>query len=223
MSNNGYEPEKADDGSQVFIGFPMEAPSLEQAMPSPGSGGNPYYWWVVSFFYNAVYADLSVNQALDAASNQFMGGSFETTPLWNGFIPYWYNLPITNPDWLTSTMVVYGNGRLKLNCFGDDFQDGNYNGWTVNQGSWAVSGAKIVAQQGSSLIRTNNQFSDDRHVRAQVRTISSGANSWDTAWVIAKYGNMWQDMVYALIHTNGEVELAVYRNWESANGMLILV
>ena len=86
-----------------------------------------------------------------------------------------------------------------------------------------MSGAKIVAQQGSSLIRTNNQFSDDRHVRAQVRTISSGANSWDTAWVIAKYGNMWQDMVYALIHTNGEVELAVYRNWESANGMLILV
>lgn len=209
MSSDGYG--SPDDGSQVYIGFPKGSASCEQLVPYPGSGGNYYYYWVVSFFYNAVYADLSINQALDAASNQFMGGPFSTSPLRTGFAPYWWNFQ-TPPEWSSSTLSVYGNGRIRLNCYGDDFQDGNYYGWTVNQGSWTAGSAKLVAQQGNSLIHTDNQFTNARHVRTQVRTISAGANSWDTAWVIAKHDSTWNNMVYALIHTNGNVELSIFRN-----------
>ena len=213
MSDDGFE--HPDDGSQVFIGFPRGSASLEQGIPYGGGGGNPYYWWVVSFFYNALHSDLSVNQALDAASNQFIGGPFLTTPLHTGFDPYWWNFVVPD-EWKDATLEIYGNGRIQLKSFGDDFQDGNYNGWTVNQGSWTVSGAKLRSQQADSLIHTNEQFTTDRHVRAELRTITHGTNSWDVPWVIAKYNNNWGDVVYALIHTDGHVELSVISNGQKA-------
>lgn len=209
MSDDGYD--NFDDGSQVFIGYSNGSASLEQGIPFADQGGNPFYWWVVSFFYYACYADLSINQALNSASNQFMGGPFFTTPLRNGFEPYWYNMTIP-PGYNCSTLEVYGNGQIQLKSYGDDFQDGNYNGWTVGQGSWSVTGAKLRSQQGNSLIRTNDQFTNDRHVRVELKTLSSGSNTWDVPWVIAKYDSMWNNMIYALIHTDGHVELAVYRN-----------
>ncbi|MFA5571582.1 MAG: hypothetical protein GX799_11610 [Crenarchaeota archaeon] len=211
MSNDGFS--HPDDGSQVFIGFPRGSASLEQGIPYGGGGGNPYYWWVVSFFYHAVALDESVIEALNAASNQFIGGPFLSTPLHTGFAPIWWNMYVP-PEWSTSTLEIYGNGRIHLKAFGDDFTDGNYNGWTVNQGSWTASSGILRAQQGLSLIRTNDQFSNDRHVRVQVRTITAGADTWDTAWVIAKHDSQWNNMAYALIHTNGYLEFAIYRNWD---------
>ena len=220
MSNRGYD--HPDSGSQVYIGFPKGSASLEQGIPFGGGGGNPYYWWVTSFFYNAVALDKSINQALDAASNQFIGGPFLSTPLQTGFNPYWWNFEVP-PEWRNGTLEIYGNGRIHLKGFGDDFNDGNYNGWTVTQGSWSASSGILRAQQGYSLIRTGQQFASDRHVRATVRTITSGPNTWDVAWIMAKYVDS-SNQVYGLLHTNGVVELAIFKNgqklmWSAATGL----
>jgi len=96
-------------------------------------------------------------------------------------------------------------------AFKDDFNDGNYNGWTVSQGSWTASNGKLTAQQGNSLIRTNQQFTTNRHVRAEVRTITAGDDSWEVGWVMVKYVDA-SNMIYSLLHTNGGVELAIIKN-----------
>ena len=98
--------------------------------------------------------------------------------------------------------------------FLDDFNDGNYNGWTVLQPEWSAASQKLTALQENALIRTNPQFAVDREVRVAVRNVSEGANFWDVPWVIAKCDSMWNNTVYGLIHTNGNVELSIFRNGE---------
>jgi len=110
ISSDGYG--NPDWGNQVYIGFMGGSASLEQSVPT--IGGNPYYYWVVSFMGNALTLDKSVNEALDAASLQFMGCTFSSSPLRTGFIPYWAGYPYPQPS---STLAVYGNGNIHLKNF----------------------------------------------------------------------------------------------------------
>jgi len=205
MSDDAYfDP---DDGSQVYIGFPYGSASLSQNIPYPS--GSRYSIWVDRFFYHALYYDMSVNQALDHASMLQWGmwWSNPYVPL-RDFVSHWDGFP----DAEHSSMAVYGNGRIQLKTFGDNFDDGNYNGWTVTQGGWTVTSQKLRSQQSTtSLIRTNQQFTTNRHVRASVRTITAGSNSWDVAWLIGKYVDP-SNQVYALLHKNGNVELSIVKN-----------
>ncbi|MDR0373924.1 MAG: hypothetical protein LBI79_10355 [Nitrososphaerota archaeon] len=107
ISNDAYG--KPDWGNQVYMGFIGGSASLEQSVPT--TGGNAYFYWVGSFLGNALTIDQSVNQALNAASLQFMGTSFASSPLRTGFIPYWWNFPYPQP---ASTLAVYGNGNIHL-------------------------------------------------------------------------------------------------------------
>jgi hypothetical protein len=96
--------------------------------------------------------------------------------------------------------------------FWDYFGDAdNTWGWTISQGSWTISNEKLTAHQGNSLIRTNQQFTTNRHVRAEVRTLSAGDDTWEVAWVMVKYVDA-SNMIYSLLHTNGGVELAIIKN-----------
>jgi len=205
MSDDAYfDP---DDGSQVYIGFPYGSPSLPQRIPYP-TGSDQYWQWVDNFFKQALYYDISVNQALDHACMEIWGMWFanQYMPLHN-FTAHWDKLG----DQDNCNMTVYGNGRIKLENFADDFNDRNYNGWTVSQGSWTVSSGKLRAQQGFSLIRTDQQFTTNRHASTKVRTLTAGPDSWDVAWVIAKYlSSSYQ--VYCLLHKNRDVELALIYN-----------
>jgi hypothetical protein len=108
MSTNGYN--YPDWASQVYIGFPYGSASLSQGIPFNGGGGNPYYYWVVSFFYNALCTSNTVNQALNTASLQFMGSNFGSCPLSTGFDANWWNFNAT-PG---CTMAIYGNGNIRL-------------------------------------------------------------------------------------------------------------
>jgi len=107
ISNDAYA--KPDWGNQVFMGFTGGAASLQQSVPT--SGGNPYYYWVGSFMGNALTIDQSVNQALNAASLQFLGTNFAASPLRQGFMPYWWNF---SGSWPSSTLAVFGNGNIHL-------------------------------------------------------------------------------------------------------------
>ena len=59
------------------------------------------------------YDDISVNEALNSASNEVYGVPFGDCPLRTGFYPYWWNTN-TPDDWSVSTMAVYGNGNIHL-------------------------------------------------------------------------------------------------------------
>lgn len=108
ISNDGYS--NPDWAPQVYIGFPYRSASLSQNIPQ---GGNPYYYWVIAFFYYALCTSETVNQALDSASWQFMGSSFGSSPLRTGFTAEWWNFP-SQPG---CTMAIYGNGNIRLQQF----------------------------------------------------------------------------------------------------------
>lgn len=208
ISDDGYF--YPDDGSQVFIGFVGGSASLSQPIPYP-NGIHDYYEWVDAFFeYALLYDTMSVNAALDHASFELWTKYFweSDVPL-RDFTSYWWEADPSETG--PGSLAVYGNGRIRLKSYGDDFNDLNYNGWTVTQGSWSASTGKLKSQQGYSRIRTNQQFTTDRHVRVQVKTLTAGPNNWDVAWVIAKYLDA-NNMVYGLLHKNGLVELAIVKN-----------
>lgn len=111
ISDDGYS--HPDWGHQVYIGFPYGSASLSQNLPL--ENGLPYYYWVENFFFEALYYDYSVNQALDHVTYEFGGANnFNSSQLKNGFASYWWNMgdPVQN-----CTMAVYGNGNIKLHQF----------------------------------------------------------------------------------------------------------
>jgi hypothetical protein len=99
-------------------------------------------------------------------------------------------------------------------AFRDNFNDGNYDGWTVDNGNWAFSGTgnkRLYSTSSGSHIHVNTAFSANRHVKLNIQTLDPGANPWDVPWVFVKEqdGN---NNVYALIKTDGIVELSMYYN-----------
>jgi hypothetical protein len=110
ISDDGYDD--PDWGNQVYIGFPEGSASLEQGIPL--GYGNPYSYWVCSFLGHAMYYDISVNDALDAASQQFLGCNFDNSELRNGFDAYWWGFPVSYD---VNTLAVYGNGGIHLRYY----------------------------------------------------------------------------------------------------------
>ncbi len=96
--------------------------------------------------------------------------------------------------------------------FRADFQNGSLDGWTTDAGSWAIQNGRLQSYTNGSFIHYNTQFHTNRHVRADIQTLSSdGVNPWDVAWLIAKAvdGN---NRIYGLINTDGRVELSLWYN-----------
>ncbi len=210
MSDDAYfDP---DDGCQVFIGFWMGSASLSQNMPLNG-GTHQYYEWVEKFFNYATQDDISINSALNQASLYLYTMDFANpnNPL-RSFTAYWWMGDNSN-QYGTGSLRVYGNGRIQLNSFGDDFNDGNFNGWTVLQqpGAWSASTGALRSSGSDALIRTDVQFTTDRFVRAKVVTTLWGSYDWNVAWVMAKYIDN-NNKVYGLIDKSGRVEISLFKN-----------
>jgi hypothetical protein len=114
MSDDGYgDP---DLGPQVYIGFPWGSASLMQRIPYD-DGPCIYESWVTSFFGNALAWEMSVNQALDAASLSKWNTLFGESPLRTGFTAYWWNVGYGYNCW----MAVYGNGNIFLKYYQPDY------------------------------------------------------------------------------------------------------
>ena len=98
-----------------------------------------------------------------------------------------------------------------LSGFGDDFDDGDYDGWTAGWGGWTVQNGKLKTTQSHSIIHTDEEFPKDRYVKADARTITTGTGNWQVAWVRAKYVDF-DNQVYGGLKTDGNIELAVRYN-----------
>ena len=113
MNSNGYD--NPDSVSQVYIGFPIGAPSLYQWIPNPNVAGHKYSDWVYDFFYALTIGHMTVHNALDSASIQLWGTYFSGSCLYqygSGFKPYWY-IQGGGTNWPMCWMAVYGNGNFK--------------------------------------------------------------------------------------------------------------
>lgn len=83
----------------------------------PYNTGIEYMHLVNSFFYYALFYDMTVNQALDHATWQHWGDYFVNSPLTTGFTavcPFYYNGQWNNHYRAGSRMAVYGNGNICL-------------------------------------------------------------------------------------------------------------
>ena len=92
------------------------------------------------------------------------------------------------------------------------FNGGKLNGWVSDSGNWGVQNGRLQSSTYYGHMHFNKNFSANRHVRADIQTLSSdGVNQWDVAWLMVNEqdGN---NMVYALIRTDGKVELSVYKD-----------
>jgi hypothetical protein len=99
--------------------------------------------------------------------------------------------------------------------FRDDFSDGNYDCWTVDDGTWTANNTLLNSTANSSRIHINSPFSINEHVRADIQTVTSNnQNISDAAWLVLKEQDE-DNMVYAFIGTNGTVELSVVFNGET--------
>ncbi|MGD6933988.1 MAG: hypothetical protein ACQCN5_07275 [Candidatus Bathyarchaeia archaeon] len=95
------------------------------------------------------------------------------------------------------------------NSFVDTFEDGNYDGWTSDAGSWQLSSGVLLSNQSNSYMHTNSTFSTNRHVKANMRTLSPTGSAADAlrlyVSMIDGYNN-----IYAVIRRDNYVELTVW-------------
>ena len=122
MSDDGYS--RPDAFPQCYIGFPWGSAALDQKLPYDTTSPQ-WYVWVTFFYYQALNFDVSVNYALNWASDMQWGcKTFAASPLRSGFSAVW---PLDlEPPWgeyetITPmngcTLAVYGNGNIHLKDF----------------------------------------------------------------------------------------------------------
>jgi hypothetical protein len=127
MSDNGYA--RPDYGDFVYLGFNMGSAALSQPIDWDNTlplSGTPYHSWLEKFFEYALMCDISVNDALDEASQWYFNADFDESPLGRpqGFMAQWplyySNPPEDPPKWwydphtFGGSLKVYGNGLTKL-------------------------------------------------------------------------------------------------------------
>jgi hypothetical protein len=115
MSFYGYW--SPDYGQYCYIGFPYGSPSLSQTIDDEYPTAL-YYDFVHSFFYNTLSLQMTVKQALDAASLAYWAPHlFCTNKLAYNFTAQWD----TYQDGYDCYMNVYGNTNMYLYAGGPDY------------------------------------------------------------------------------------------------------
>lgn len=106
LATDGYA-ETTDNGAEVFLGFVNASYNFKT-----GTNYDTYDYggFAATFYYYLVNLDRSVKSALNSASVDTLGASFDSSALYNGAnvtVP-----PFEDPFW--SYLAIYGNGDLTL-------------------------------------------------------------------------------------------------------------
>jgi len=188
----------------------------------------------------ASYTTLTFDRVYMGTNSNMLGGSYGAmtkcyngdTRVTQGGSPIWYK------DWETSGHTISGmslyysqptyvgeddlwtydlqphwllNEVKSSSCFKDDFNDGNYNGWTVYSGTWSIQNYKLRGQGSDAPIYTNTNFPSDRVVQSELRTETAGGTPWAVATLMIKWVDM-QNQITTRIFTDGTIELIMWRN-----------
>ncbi len=141
----------------------------------------------------------------------------------NGFLRYAepYDLPedtcysyiytsSERPDH-TGTAAFDNFSIIPAQNYRSNFGSGAYGEWTPdNTNNWCIQNGRLQSTESTSHIYHTDQFLTNRHVRADIQTISrDGTNEWNVAWLMIKEQDG-DNKIYALIRTDGKVELTMY-------------
>lgn len=93
--------------------------------------------------------------------------------------------------------------------FMEEFNSENPDDWDIDSGNWEIVDNKLRSTTNGSHIHYPEQFATNRHVRADIKTLTAGPNDEDVAWLIAKAvdGN---NMIFGRILKNGMVQLGLH-------------
>lgn len=116
MSSDGYSC--PDSGSFAFMGFPYGSAALTQYI-DPNYNYVNYSRWLEDFFWSGYSLDMSVNDALNYASQMDFNQNFGDTMLHNSFTAIWPFWNTTSNSWYNATgpnsrLVLYGDGNIYL-------------------------------------------------------------------------------------------------------------
>ncbi|MEM2112388.1 MAG: hypothetical protein QXX08_11025 [Candidatus Bathyarchaeia archaeon] len=217
MSLFGYETgaNGADNGAFCYIGFPFGSAALDQTTQS---GSVVKHWlWVQDFLYYALSLEITVNQALDRASQNRFSRNFGETNLYTGFEAVW---PMWNQEtqqwdvipYPASTMAIYGNGNIRLyeyfvhypyvsyGTYGSGSVS-NYNGFTGAQpdGSYTRLRAVSVGDQANIVGSMGYSGANLANGRIWVYGYSSGYTSRLRVYVSYYSGSGWQHVSDVII------------------------
>ena len=116
ISDDAYN--RPDTGAFCYLGFSWGSAALDQTITA---GYPKYYLWIEDFFYYALSFEMTVNEALDHASNNRFGEDFDQCDLYDndGFTAIWPMDTDGNGIWedtygYNSHLAVYGNGNIRL-------------------------------------------------------------------------------------------------------------
>jgi hypothetical protein len=96
---------------------------------------------------------------------------------------------------------------IAKSAFVDDFNDGNYNEWTVISGQWSVMDG-VLKGQNNGIIKTNANYPFIRFVMAKMRTEQVGYAPYTTATLMINYKDS-QNMVLLRLFSTQILELIV--------------
>ena len=94
----------------------------------------------------------------------------------------------------------------------DDFDDGDYAGWTVISGTWNVQSGTLVGQNGIIRISDNEWWGREGYeIHVRMRTTAPGSEIWNVGRILFRYID--DENYYAVIlKEGGNVELAKMQN-----------
>jgi hypothetical protein len=83
--------------------------------------------------------------------------------------------------------------------------------WTILSGTWTQQSGVMDGSGNYPEIKSTSSFAADRTVNVKARSITTGPNSWNTAWIRAKYIDD-NNKITVFLKTNGYVELDFKQN-----------
>jgi hypothetical protein len=93
-------------------------------------------------------------------------------------------------------------------AFTDNF-GGSLAGWTIDQGTWQLNSGWLESSQANSYIHTNTAFSTNRHVKADMRTLSPVGGATEVLRLYVSMINGYNN-IYVTIRRDNKVELTIW-------------
>ena len=109
---------------------------------------------------------------------------------------------------LSLASFAFAPGLVRADIWSDNFDDGNYDGWTIHSGTWAVVNGELHGSGSFSPIYTVATFTSDRIVESELRSVYT-QYVYDVAVLMIKWVNI-ENQITTRLFTDGNVELIMW-------------
>jgi len=100
----------------------------------------------------------------------------------------------------------------------DNFNDGDYDGWSVYSGSWSVNSGILYGSNG--IIYNDQDFAPNRFIQTRMKTSTSPTYPWETAVLMIKWVDI-GNQITTRIFSDGTLELCMWKNGQHVYNLQI--